>query len=263
MSTKKTVSKPVSAKKTSIKKKVVEKKVAAKKAPEKKSPEKKTAEKKAAPVKKAVKPAPAEKTGVAAKPKSVTAVAASAKPVKKNASKKTSRVSRDVSVDENAHQDFAFSFAEEMKRAQRAETEARGTQDAEIKLSRRPDTRVKGMNTQKFPDDILDQFKKSLLQLRQAAIGQSVSLRNVALEQVDERGGEDEDGSDAFLRLQNLSHVDSQNRIVQKIDEALARIEDGTYGVCENCGQLIRKARLQNLPFVHTCMECQTLLEQR
>jgi DnaK suppressor protein len=69
------------------------------------------------------------------------------------------------------------------------------------------------------------------------------------------------DGSDAFMRLQNLSQVDSHNRIVQKIDEALRRIADGTYGICEVCGQLIRKPRLVNLPFVHTCMECQTAME--
>ena len=149
-----------------------------------------------------------------------------------------------------------------MKRAQRAESEARSNASSEIKLSRRPDTRVKGKNTQKFPASDLAQFKKSLLQLRQAALGKSASLRDIALEQTEERGGEDEDGSDAFLRLQNLSQVDSQNRIIQKIDEALARIADGTYGVCENCGQLIRKARLQHLPFVHTCMECQNEVER-
>ena len=45
-------------------------------------------------------------------------------------------------------------------------------------------------------------------------------------------------------------------------DEALARIQEGTYGICEICGQLIRKPRLLNLPFVHTCMECQSAMEE-
>ena len=74
---------------------------------------------------------------------------------------------------------------------------------------------------------------------------------------------EDEDGSDAQLRLQSLNQVDSQNRLIRKIDEALRRIENGTYGVCEECGQLIRKPRLLNMPFVHTCMECQSAMESR
>ena len=86
-------------------------------------------------------------------------------------------------------------------------------------------------------------------------------LKTIALEQTNDRGGEDEDGSDAFLRLQSLSQVDTQNRTVHKIDEALRRIEDGTYGICEICGQLIRKPRLMNMPFVHTCMECQSEME--
>ena len=36
---------------------------------------------------------------------------------------------------------------------------------------------------------------------------------------------------------------------------------DGTYGICDMCGQLIRKPRLMNLPFVRTCMECQSEME--
>lgn len=163
----------------------------------------------------------------------------------------------------NTSQDFAFAFAEERKRAQRAQDDAEMARQHAIKLTRRPDTRVKGKNTQKFPAADLAQFRKALLSLRQIALAQSDSLRTIALEQTEERGGEDEDCSDAFLRLQSLGQVDLQNRNVQKIDAALARIEDGTYGVCENCGQLIRKQRLQHHPFVHTCIECQTLLERR
>ena len=232
---------------------------------------KKAPAKKAAPAKKPVKkPAPAKKPAPKLAPKKpAPAKKPVAKPVpakKAVSAKKPVQPKRPVQLDKDPEvsksQEFVFSFAEEMKRAHRAEQEARERPDSDIKLSRRPDTRVKGKNTQKFPDSDLAQFKKSLLLLRQAALGQSATLRDVALEQTEERGGEDEDGSDAFLRLQNLSRVDSQNRIVQKIDEALARIDDGTYGVCENCGQLIRKARLQNLPFAHTCMECQRDLEQ-
>jgi len=190
-----------------------------------------------------------------------------AKAPKKQKGAKRGRKPRSSEVKEeippNKYMDLAFSFAEEMKKAQRAEADADEANVSSVKLSRRPDTRVKGKNTQKFPASDLAQFKKSLLLLRQVALGQSASLRDIALEQTEERGGEDEDGSDVFLRLQSLSQVDSQNRIVQKIDEALARIADGTYGVCEHCGKLIRKARLLNLPFVHTCMECQILLERR
>ena len=135
-------------------------------------------------------------------------------------------------------------------------------EETTIKLSRRPTTRTKGKNTQQFPAADLAEFRKRLILLRQEALGQSATLRTNALEQTDDRSGEDEDGSDAFMRLQNLSQVDSQNKVIQQIDEALARIQEGTYGICEICGQLIRKPRLLNLPFVHTCMECQSVMEE-
>ena len=162
---------------------------------------------------------------------------------------------------ENQSRAFAFSFAEMMKKQHRESEEQKKAETTAIKLSRRPTTRAKGKNTQQFPEADLAEFRKRLILLRQEALGQSATLRTNALEQTDERGSEDEDGSDAFMRLQNLSQVDSQNKVIQKIDEALHRIAEGTYGICEVCGQLIRKPRLMNLPFVHTCMECQSEME--
>jgi len=182
----------------------------------------------------------------------------------KKAPKVVSRKQDSAELFENHSQELAFAFAESMKRRHRedddrAESERNAT---DVKLSRRPTTRAKGKATMQFSESDLEEFRRRLIYLRQEALGQSATLRTVALEQTDDRGSEDEDGSDAFMRLQNLKQVDSQSKIVQQIDEALAHISDGTYGICEVCGQLIRKPRLMNLPFVHTCMECQTAMEQ-
>ena len=70
------------------------------------------------------------------------------------------------------------------------------------------------------------------------------------------------DGTNQTLRLQALGQMGNINRTIQQIEEALHRIEDGTYGVCTSCGQLIRKPRLMNQPFVLTCMECQSEMER-
>ena len=157
--------------------------------------------------------------------------------------------------------DFAYSIAEMMKRENRRKEEEAIAAEKSVRLSRRPTSRAKGKETLKFPDSDLAEFKKRLLQLRQTATGQSATLKTIALEQTEDRSREDDDGSDAFLRLQSLSQVDSQNKIIFKIDDALRRIADGTYGICEVCGKLIRKPRLMNMPFVHTCMECQNDME--
>ena len=217
----------------------------------------------------AKKPAPAAK-----KPASGAAKAPSSQPSdKKDASHKPITVVKkptrppmkkpeEPTAFENQSRDFAFSFAEMMKKQNRESEEQKKSDETVIRLSRRPTTRAKGKATQQFPAADLAEFRKRLILLRQEALGQSASLRTIALEQTDERASEDEDGSDVFMRLQNLSQVDSQNKIIQKIDEALHRIADGTYGICEMCGQLIRKPRLMNLPFVHTCMECQSAMEK-
>ncbi len=163
----------------------------------------------------------------------------------------------------NRNRAFAFSIAQQMKERRRELDQAVTQQETEeIRLSKRPTTRAKGQQTQRFPDQDLESFKKMLLQLRDTIATRSGALKTVALEQTDDRGGEDDDGSDAFARLQSLGQVDQQNKTVAKIDEALRRIEDGTYGVCEVCGQLIRKPRLLNMPFAHTCMECQNAIEK-
>ena len=165
---------------------------------------------------------------------------------------------------ENDSKDFAFAFAESMVQEQIAAAEEKKKAPPPtnaIKLPKRPTSRSKVEATLRFPDSDLAQFRKSLVALRQSIVGKTATLKTNALEQTIDRAGEDEDGSDSFMRLQNLGQVGEQNKTLQKIDEALHRIEDGTYGICELCGQLIRKARLQHLPFAHTCMECQNEME--
>ena len=254
MSTKKTTQKKVPAKKQAPAKKPAPAKKAA--------PAKKPAPaKKAAPAKKPA--APAKKPTPAKKP-----VAPAKKPTPPMTKRPMPAAVRPVPPPEPkvedpaaASRNFAYSIAEMMKQANRQQEAENAAATHAVRLSRRPTSRAKGKETMKFPAADLAEFKKRLLQLRQAATGQSALLKTIALEQTNDRGGEDEDGSDAFLRLQSLSQVDTQNRTVHKIDEALRRIEDGTYGICEICGQLIRKPRLMNMPFVHTCMECQSEME--
>lgn len=50
--------------------------------------------------------------------------------------------------------------------------------------------------------------------------------------------------------------------ILQQIHEALARIEDKTYGHCVNCENAIQPKRLEAVPWASHCIECQALLEK-
>jgi len=262
---KKAPAKKAPAKKASVKK------APAKKAPAKKVPAKKPAKK--VPAKKPPAKKPAPKTVVkkvsAKKPVAKKPVEPPKKKERKAPPKMKKMVVKPVPIPvqeelyENESKDFAFAFAQSMMQEQKA-AEAKKSQAiaaSAVKLPKRPTSREKGSETLKFSDADLAQFRKSLIALRASIVGKTATLKTNALEQTIDRAGEDEDGSDSFMRLQNLGQVGEQNKTLQKIDEALHRIEDGTYGICEVCGQLIRKPRLRHLPFAHTCMECQSAME--
>ena len=155
---------------------------------------------------------------------------------------------------------FAMSIAEEMKRSARNEDESRRGQ--EIHLSSRPTTRARGKNTDQFPEADLKDFRKRLLAAREEALRGIDAMKATGFNESGDHEADGGDGTNQTLRLQALGQMGNINRTIQQIEEALHRIEDGTYGVCTVCGQLIRKPRLLNQPFVLTCMECQSEMER-
>ncbi len=113
----------------------------------------------------------------------------------------------------------------------------------------------------RFHKGDLDQFRAELLAMRDRITGQSGSMRSAALQRTEDTNSE-EDGTDAFMRLQTLEQVSSQQQIIANIDESLRSIEKGSYGVCDNCGELINKPRLAVLPFAKNCIKCQSEMER-
>jgi DnaK suppressor protein len=55
---------------------------------------------------------------------------------------------------------------------------------------------------------------------------------------------------------------DRDRKLVKKIREALSRIEDGTFGICEMCGEEIAIARLKARPVTTLCIECKSRQEE-
>jgi len=53
-----------------------------------------------------------------------------------------------------------------------------------------------------------------------------------------------------------------EQKLLKKIDEALKRIEDGTFGICEVCGEKIGVKRLQARPVTTLCIDCKTTQEE-
>ena len=65
----------------------------------------------------------------------------------------------------------------------------------------------------------------------------------------------DQANADAEAELQIRLHR-TDGRLARAIEEALARIKQGTYGVCEVCKQPISRARLEAVPWTHLCRDC-------
>ena len=145
--------------------------------------------------------------------------------------------------------------AAEIKREKKLEKEA-------VKLARRPTTRAQGKSTVKFPAADLKSFRKQLVEARERALNGVDAMKATGFNEAEDHEADGGDGTNQTLRLQALGQMGSIKRTIQQIDEALHRIDEGTYGVCTVCGQLIRKPRLQNQPFVLTCMECQSEMER-
>ncbi len=65
----------------------------------------------------------------------------------------------------------------------------------------------------------------------------------------------DQANADAEAELPILLHQ-TDGRLLRAIEEALSRITQGTFGVCQVCKQPISKARLEAVPWTHLCREC-------
>lgn len=159
---------------------------------------------------------------------------------------------------------FAASIAAEMK--QRTAAQSAHAEELEeslsVRLSRRPTTRAQGRDTVQFSAADLRDFRRRLLDARTRATSGVDAMRATGFNESEDHEADGGDGTNQTLRLQALGQMGNINRTIQQIDEALHRIDDGTYGVCTVCGQLIRKPRLLNQPFVLTCMECQREMER-
>ncbi|HEV3479376.1 MAG TPA: TraR/DksA C4-type zinc finger protein [Gaiellaceae bacterium] len=109
-------------------------------------------------------------------------------------------------------------------------------------------------------------FRELLLEKRQAVVDALDYLHKENRGSLEDETGELVSGSaDQHLADTATETVDreidytleaSDGRLLAAIDGALARIEDGTYGACVNCGAQIPPERLEAMPWATLCIEC-------
>jgi DnaK suppressor protein len=109
-----------------------------------------------------------------------------------------------------------------------------------------------------------ESMKKQLLKMRDDL------LKDLNRDVRSERNDFDSDIGDFYdnadtERGRQIFHLLSgrEREKLNAIDEALMRIADGTYGICEECGKKIHKERLKIMPFARNCVACQSDIEKQ
>ena len=113
-------------------------------------------------------------------------------------------------------------------------------------------------------------YKERLILLRARLRGDVDAMADAALRKSGLAGSESssmpihmaELGSDNFEQEFTLSLVQTEEDTLGAIEQALIRIEEGTYGRCAECGSVIPKTRLNALPFTPLCVKCAENLER-
>ncbi len=114
----------------------------------------------------------------------------------------------------------------------------------------------------KFLDEVRELLRADRAIYQEQATSLRAEADSLALErepgdvQFDEESGEG--GTVTVDRERNLALSGQATLAVEEIDDAMARIEDKTYGYCERCFQPIPKPRLRALPYARLCVACKS-----
>jgi DnaK suppressor protein len=113
--------------------------------------------------------------------------------------------------------------------------------------------------------DLIDGLHKRLEDERAELVSQLDALQIDNDEQQADSGVGNhlaDDASELFLRERNIALRGNTEELLAQIDSALKRMDAGSYGVCERCGQPIAAERLEALPYAAYCITCQAIVEQ-
>ena len=124
----------------------------------------------------------------------------------------------------------------------------------EVKLPKnyRPSEKEEYMNPKQ-----LEYFRQKLLTWRQDLIEESQETINNLRGEVRDVGDEAERASQETENSLELRTRDRYRKLLGKIDQALSRVEDGSYGYCEETGEEIGLARLEARPIATLCLDAQ------
>jgi DnaK suppressor protein len=113
----------------------------------------------------------------------------------------------------------------------------------------------------------LKRFKAILLAKQREILANVISMENEALRKLNTVRSSlpyhwADLGTDSYELENTLGLVGSERNILAEIEEALTRIQNGTYGICAAGGEFIPRARLRAIPWARYCVRCASLNER-
>jgi RNA polymerase-binding protein DksA len=124
----------------------------------------------------------------------------------------------------------------------------------------------------KFTKKELAEFKKIVLAKKEEIIEEIKHISEDTLKKSQKEASGDISGytyhmadvaTDNYDREFSLSLASSERQYIYELDDALKRIEDGVFGICEDCKGLITKTRIKAVPAARLCVKCQQKREKR
>jgi RNA polymerase-binding protein DksA len=123
----------------------------------------------------------------------------------------------------------------------------------------------------KFTKKELGEFKKLILKKKEEILDDIKHISDDTLKKSQKDASGDISGytyhmadvaTDTYDREFSLGLASSDRQFLYELDDAIKRIEDGTFGVCQDCKVLIAKNRLKAVPHARLCVKCQEKKEK-
>ncbi len=127
------------------------------------------------------------------------------------------------------------------------------------------------LRLKKMDKKILGQYKKVLLGIKEKITGEIKQMSHDASSSQKDVGGDmsghglhmADVATDMYDREFSLGLASNDRELLHKINEALQRIEDSTFGICVECHKPVAAVRLKAIPYARTCLKCQEKLESK
>lgn len=118
----------------------------------------------------------------------------------------------------------------------------------------------------------LNEFKKLVIKKKDEALDEIKHISEDTLKKSQKEASGDISGytyhmadvaTDTYDREFSLGLASNERTFIYELDDALKKIEDGTFGICEDCKTMISKTRLKAVPYARLCVKCQEKKEKK